>query len=316
MKKYVLAAAVTAVVASPSLAMACAACGCNLDTDEAAIVAGWTVDERIDYVNQNKLWLGGAKAPPQDPTALEVQRNTTTVFYTTTMDYQSESRWGVTLAVPAEYRTHSSYNNGTVGDLSKSEWSALGDLRLLGRYAVTDDRWFNLLGGLKLPTGGTTHNFDSGTTTAGTLVDRGLQPGSGTWDLLLGFGQNGKITESLGWFAQELWQRPLTEHNGFAEGQKLNASIGMRYTINELVTPQFQFNAQNRWRDHGDPGVPNGSDPANSGGEVIYASPGLFLNVRDDTALYGFVQIPIYQRTGGLELVPAYSASVGAKYKF
>jgi len=49
---------------------------------------------------------------------------------------------------------------------------------------------------------------------------------------------------------------------------------------------------------------------------VVYASPGLFVNVAENTALYGFVQIPVYQRVGGLELVPDYSASIGIKHKF
>ncbi len=312
MKKYLLAVATAAFIGAPYHAFACSACGCNLDTDENDAGPGWSVDERVDYVNQNRMMIGGNTAPQQNPASVEVQNNTTTLFYTTTIDYQSDSAWGVNLAVPAQYRTHSTNNDGADWTQSKSQWNALGDLRLLGRYDLTQGLpvTVNLLAGMKLPTGGTGHNFDSGPT-AGSLVDRGLQPGSGTWDALLGFNQNGKITDDLGWFAQQLWQKPLEQHNGFSEGQKLNGSVGVRYTLTETFTPQFQINAQNRWRDRG-----RNADIPNSGGEVIYASPGLFVNVAEGTALYGFVQLPVYQRVGGLELVPDYSASVGIHHKF
>ena len=298
----------------PDAAHACSACGCNLDTDEGSTASGFSVDERVDVVNQNTLWQGGGKAPASltDPTVgdqHEVQRNTTTIFYTTTVDYQSAERWGVNVAVPAQYRTHSTYNNGD-WTASKSEWNALGDVRVLGRYALTEDRGLSLLAGIKLPTGSTQETFRNGAT-AGSVVDAGLQPGTGTWDLLLGSGQNGPITEQWSWFAQELWQRPLKQQNGFAQGQTLNGSVGVRYAIDETFMPQFQINAQNRWRDQG-----YNADIPNSGGEVVYASPGLFVTVAEGTSVYGFVQIPVYQRVGGLELVPDYSASLGIKHRF
>lgn len=316
MKKVLSAAAVTMALALPDVAMACSGCGCTLDTDDHSANAGWTVDGRVDYLNQNQIWQGGGKASAslRDPSTgdnHEVQRNTTTVFYTTTIDYQSEGAWGVNVALPFQNRFHSTYNSGN-GDWnsSKSEWNRLSDIRVLGRYTVWDDIGLSVLGGLKLPTGSNRMTFAGGAT-AGQVVDRGLQPGTGTWDLLLGLSQKGNITENLSWFAQELWQKPMQQSNGFAEGQKLNASVGVRYAVNELISPQFQINAQNRWRDRG-----YNADIANSGGEVVYASPGLLVNVAEKTAVYGFVQIPVYQRVGGLELVPGYSASVGFRQKF
>ncbi len=308
------ASAIALLALAPAAAHACSACGCNLDTDEGSAATGFSVDERLDYVNQDSLWLGGGKAPASltDPTIgdqHEVQRNTTTLWYTTTIDYQSTGAWGVSVAVPAQYRTHSTYNTQD-WDASKSQWNALGDVRVVGRYAVTEDKSLNLLAGMKLPTGSTTLDFLHGES-MGSAVDPGLQPGSGTWDLLLGSSQNGRITDKLGWFTQEMWQRPLKQQNGFAPGQTINGSIGVRYTIDDTFTPQLQFNAQNRWRDQG-----VNADIPNSGGEVVYASPGLFVNVTDDTSVYGFVQLPVYQRVGGLELVPGYSASLGVKHRF
>jgi hypothetical protein len=235
----------------------------------------------------------------------------TTLFYTTTLDYQSQDRWGVSIAVPFQYRTHSTFNsNPQDGTPTKSEWNKLSDIRVLGRYALTEDKGLTLLAGMKAPTGVTMESFRSGPQNS-TQVDRGLQPGTGTWDLLLGLSQKGSITEQLGWFAQEMWQKPLEKNNGFSEGQKLNVSVGLRYAIDEMFMPQLQFNAQNRWRDHG-----YNADIANSGGEVVYASPGLFVNFSNGTSVYGFLQVPVYQKVGGLQLVQDYSASIGMRHKF
>ena len=316
MNKMLSAAFAAAVTLSTaSAAWACSGCGCALNTEDdvQGAVGGWHVDERVDYINQSRLQIGGKTAPTQDPGSVEVQKSTLSVFYTTTIDYQAEGPWGVNLALPMQYRQHATYNDGSDWTPSKSQWNALSDIRLVGRYSgFSDDRSLGLQLGMKLPTGQTDRTFYSGDVSqVGAQVDRGLQPGTGTWDVLLGGFKNGQISAKLEWFSTVLWQKPLQQDQGFAEGQKLTGTLGMRYNWTALLSPQLQVNAQNRWRDQG-----VNADIANSGGQVINLSPGLFVNVRDDTSLYAFVQLPVYQRVGGLELVPDYSASVGVKHRF
>ena len=311
-----LAAGAAFTVAMPGPALACSGCGCNLDTDEGSAgtrqESGWSVDERVDYINQNHLMLGGGNAPPQDPTQREVQQKTVTVYYTTTVDYKSASGWGVNVAVPFQYRYHTTLNSGD-GNISGSEWNTLSDIKVLGRYTgFTESRNYGVLLGLKLPTGATNQSFSSGPS-AGSTVDPGLQPGTGTWDLLAGLSQAGSFSESLSWFAQELWQTPIaTDSHNFHDGPSLSGSIGVRYAVNETLVPQLQINGQQRWRE----GWQHGGDPDNSGGVTVNVSPGLFVNVLPSTTLYGFVQVPVYQRVGGLELVPDYTASIGVRYRF
>ena len=295
--------------------MACSGCGCTLNTDDAVLgnPAGWHVDERVDFINQNVLQIGGNKAPTQDPSSVEVQKYTMTIFYTTTIDYQSDQPWGINVAVPVQYRIHATANDMTDWTESKSSWNDLSDIRVLGRYSgLTEDRDIGLQAGFKLPTGRSDEKFTRGDASViGQTVDRGLQPGTGTWDLLLGAYKNGHLTGDFHWFATGQWQKPLAQFKQFAEGQKLTGTVGVRYTAFETIVPQVQLNAQDRWRDRGAQ-----ADIPNSGGQVVYVSPGLFVNVQDDLSLYAFVQLPVYQHVGGLELVSDYTASVGAKYKF
>lgn len=316
MKNYVMAAAVAVVSFGWAQdVLACSGCGCTLNTDDVTQEngAGWRVDERFDYISQKALQIAGGTAPPQDATTgLEVQKATVTLFYTTTLDYEAQGPWGVNLAIPMQDRMHSTFNNSD-WTAAKSSWNDLSDIRLVGRYTgFSEERDLGLQFGFKLPTGRTTESFSSGNSNQiGAGVDRGLQPGTGTLDALLGFFKNGHLAGDVHWFTTGQWQKPLDEYNDFAEGQKLTGVLGVRYTANEIFVPQLQINVQNRWRDHG-----GQADRPNSGGELVNLSPGLFVNVLADTSIYGFVQIPVYQRIGGLELVPEYTASVGIKHKF
>ena len=316
MNKFYSAAFVAAAALTFSTqGWACTGCGCSLNTDDTiqGTSEGWHVDERFDYIKQAKLQIGGNAAPAQDPTVVEVQKSTMTIFYTTTIDYQAEGPWGVNLAIPFQYRQHTTYNDGADWTPSKSQWNELSDVRLVGRYTgFLDDRSFGLQLGMKLPTGQTNQVFYSGDSSqVGVQVDRGLQPGTGTWDGLVGAFKNGHLTENVHWFSTVLWQKPLAQDQGFAEGQKVTGTLGLRYAVSQIFVPQLQVNVQNRWRDEG-----INADIPNSGGQLVNLSPGLFINVREDTSIYGFVQIPVYQRVGGLELVPDYTASLGVKHRF
>lgn len=307
-----------AVALGAQSALACSACGCNLNTDESTEgpQAGWSIDERLDYVNQNSLWQGGGKAASnlRDPSIgdfHEVEKATKTFFYTTTLDYAAEDPWGVNVAIPAQYRLHSTYNAGDGSwDKSKSSWNDLGDIRITGRYmGLTEDHDFGIQAGIKLPTGKTNEVFYGAT--ANQQVDRGLQPGTGSWDALLGFIKNGQATPDIQWFMTGLWDKPLNSYANFRIGQTLTGTLGARYTGWQVIVPQLQINAQNRWRDTGTMSLRH-----DSGGEIVNLSPGAFVNVSDAMSVYGFVQLPVYQRVGGLQLVPQYSASIGVRYHF
>jgi hypothetical protein len=53
-----------------------------------------------------------------------------------------------------------------------------------------------------------------------------------------------------------------------------------------------------------------------SGGNLAYLSPGLSVRLGGGTSFYGYVQLPIYQNVGSLQLVPQYIANVGVHQNF
>ena len=164
--------------------------------------------------------------------------------------------------------------------------------------------------GLKFATGATNVNFSGGPQAGGGL-DAGLQPGTGSTDLLLGTYRFGTLSGRIDHFSHASVQVPLNSKNGFKPGVGLNLSTGLRYASDGPVVPQVQLNARIEDRESGE-----NADIANSGATLVYLSPGATWALGDKLSGYGFVQVPIYQRVNGLQLEPKVSVSVGLRYGF
>jgi len=161
--------------------------------------------------------------------------------------------------------------------------------------------------GLKLPTGGFHQTFDGGPQAGGAL-DRGLQLGTGTTDALAGVSYFGRPTVNVGWFAQALLQRPLDEREDFRPATSLNVNAGVRWLNTSRVTPELQVNARFETREHG-----GQADYDNSGATVINVSPGVSVDAGFGLEVFGFVQVPVYQRVNGLQLMPEWLVSAGVR---
>jgi hypothetical protein len=179
---------------------------------------------------------------------------------------------------------------------------------VLGRYrGLSDDKSTGLQFGLKLPTGPFHENFISGPQ-EGEPLDRGLQPGTGTTDLLVGLYNFGAVNRDWDYFAEAIVQQPLNSREDFKPGTGLNVSIGARYMSNDTVRPQVQINARVEGRESG-----ANADVENSGATLVYLSPGVNVKVAPGIAAYGYFQVPIYQRVNGYQLEPRYSVSIGVR---
>lgn len=305
------------LLAAAPCARACGACGCTLNSDWASqgygVRPGWRFDLRSDYFNQDQLRSGtkavdrGGFAFPNDQ---EVQEKTINRNLTLTLDYSPDPDWGVALLVPTFSRYHATTAGGDTGP-SFSKASGLGDVRVLGRYqGFSDDHTVGLQLGVKLPTGGTKQTFSAGAQ-AGEPLDRGLQLGTGTTDLLFGAYAFGELAPDWGVFGQVLFQKPLAEQDGFRPGDGVNANFGVRYGGFMSFTPQLQVNVRAEKRESG-----LNADVANSGATLAYLSPGVTIGLTHALQLYLFAQVPLVQRVNGLQIEPRSSVSVGMHWRF
>lgn len=296
-------------------ARACSTCGCTLNTDMGNQGVqggtGWRADFRYDVVDQAQLRQGSSAVSVAVPAAFEVEKRTRNSYADLGVDYGLNRSWGVNLQLPLVGRLHTTYGVSETSPSTSDYSNAVGDLRLLGRYTGFEpDMSSGILFGLKLPTGATTRKFDSGPD-RGALLDPPLQPGTGTTDALLGAYHFGEFDGSAGWFVQGLYQHALDSHAGFNPGDTFNLNAGLRFYWFDTVTPQLQFNYQARSRDSGP-----AADTTDSGGRVLYLSPGVSFAFDDGWHGFAFLQLPLHQYVNGLQLAPTRILSVGASYAF
>jgi hypothetical protein len=297
----------------PSAAQACASCGCTLTADwlsqGLAAQPGTTLSLRYDYVPQTSLRSGtssvdrGAITFPADR---EIERHTYNHSVTATLDHQFANDWGVDAQLPLVTRPHETIAEGDA-EASHSDTRGIGDLRLVGRWqglsrpgSVT-----GIEAGLVLPTGQFHQTFKSGPQ-AGEEVDRGLQPGTGTVQGVLGAFHLGPLAPELGYFVQLTGQSALTRRDGYKPGGFVQASAALNFTHWRNITPQLQLSVRATGRDSG----PNADRP-NSGGEQVNVAPGLSAKISSMVVGFGFVELPLYTRVNGYQLVPKAKLSLG-----
>ena len=323
------------LVATPITAYACASCGCTLSSDWENIgftsSSGFKLDVRYDYLNQNQLRSGTGKISSTAASQVtnngdpqEVEKYTRNNYLTVGLDYSPNPNWGINLQVPYIDRKHSTLGtasdgitagaNGSGGGEYESSTSNIGDIKVIGRYqGFLPEHNFGLLFGLKLPTGSHT---ETGTSTdpanpGPVAIDRGLQPGTGTTDVILGAYYLNAINKDWGYFGQAIAQIALKSRDDYRPGNGLNLNLGLRYMGFDDITPQLQVNARVVARDSG-----ANADTVSTGGTLVYLSPGVTVRVNKELKLYSFLQLPIHQDVNGVQLAPRWTASVGLNYAF
>ena len=316
--KSVAGALFCAGAVASKAALACSSCGCSLNTDWSAQgfgggEPGLRMDLRFDYIDQKEL-RSGTKAVDRGsleiPNEDEIQQRTKNNNYTLFADYTFNADWGVYVMVPYFDRYHTTIAPGDT-DISTSHTQSLADVRVVGRYSgFSPDHSWGVQFGVKLPTGSFHNNFNDGPQ-AGEPLDRGLQPGTGTTDLLVGVFKFGALNRDWDYFAQAMVQQPLAAREDFKPGTGLNLNFGVQYVSFESFTPMLQINARIEGRDSGAQ-----ADIPNSGAALWYLSPGATFHLTHSLHAFAFVQLPIAQRVNGLQLEPYYTASVGARYVF
>ena len=304
----------SAAVSAP--AFACSSCGCNLTSDwlSQGLVAqpGTTFQFRYDFVPQTELRAGTSRldaAAIPLPAAREIERSTYNHYATLTLDHAFDPAWAVNIQVPFDDRPHRTVAAGDV-DESYSRTQGLGDVRATVRFqgfggaGITGVQF-----GLKLPTGQFHQRFRSGPA-AGDEVDRGLQPGTGTVDALLGAYHFGPLAGAFDYVVQVQGEIPLNSREDYRPGLAGTASAGIHYTGWRGFTPQLQLNFRAAEKDHG-----ANADRPNSGGEQLYLAPGFTAALGPRLSAFGFAQVPLYQRVNGYQLAPGYTLSIGFQYR-
>lgn len=334
MKHSFRAAALFTSLAIPATSFACASCGCTLSPDWDALTSssgqGFRLDVRYDYLDQNQLRHGTHSISAADASQIvndgepqEVEQFTRNNYLTLGLDYSPRDLpdWGVHVQLPYVDRAHSTLGTASDGQTAgpdggqySSHTASIGDAQVIGRYTgLLSDRRLALQFGLKLPTGSyTKQGASTDPSNPGTVtIDPGLQPGTGSMDMIAGLAFTDRLNPVWDYLVQGQFQAALLTRAGYRPGNGANLNLGLRYAGFQSAQPQLQLNVRYVRPDSGEL-----ADKENTGGVLVYLSPGANIPLTPQASLYAYMQLPLYQNVKGVQLVPHYTASVGFRYAF
>ena len=290
-RKALLAAPALLWLVAPTASWACA-CGCGIfEVGANAIMpstSGTNLFVEYDFMDQNKNWSGTKSAPADDNDDKEIK----TDFFTLGGQTMLNEDWSVMAQVPVSNRLFKTDDGAGVEAFTHA---AFGDLRLKAIYTgFSSEKTTGAIFGVKLPTGDFTYaNFD-----------RDTEIGSGSTDALLGLYHSGALASGSPWvwFGQVMWDKPLASQGGYTPGAEFDAALGVAYTNVAIsgdvaITPTLQILGSSRIRDGGPEAA-----PSDSGYDRLLLSPGVEVAF-NRWKLYGDVELPIYQRMNGNQLV-------------
>ncbi len=274
---------------------------------------GVRLDLRAEFVDLDTLRKGTHKTQPTGEIDTHDETRTINRNYVGTLDWGITPEWGVTVRVPVVDRSHNHVHNlddgfGNVEQEPESwQFTKLGDMQAVGRYAFHQDAdgEAGVRFGLKLPTGGT-HEKNSN----GERAERSLQPGTGSTDAILGAYYHGRL-HGAGWFVQGSWQQAVDTRDHFRPGDQLAFDVGLSYAATNNLNLLLQANAIHKAKDRG-----MNAEPADSGADYVFLSPGLSYRITPKVQVYGFAQTPLYQYVRGTQLTSHWSAAIGISTAF
>lgn len=302
MKRKLLLVALLATASNAYAGCGSSFCSVNTHWDTQGLMSdeGLRIDLRYSYAKADTPRVGASKVAkpsatnPNFAAGSEVENlRTINQMLNMDLDYAINSQWGVALDMPLVMRDHShqiSDPNPALVTTEQKSFSELGDIRIVGNYKVAYSDYqmgSGLRFGIKLPTGKT--NLDM---VAGKQLEAGLQPGSGSTDIVLGAYHHQSLADtSWGWFASTQLQTAVSLKNDYRPGDDLTADIGAHYAVSPDLTGLLQLNAHYK---KADSGTALNMNP-HTGGRSLNLSPGVSVALATRTKFYSFVQLPLYQ---------------------
>jgi hypothetical protein len=292
----------------------CGASTCAINTDwemqGTSADPGTRFDLRYEFIDQDKLQHGTERIGMDQAEGQHKEVRTLNRNWVATLDHGIDAHWGVTVTLPMVGRSHTHiFDDGTTQEVEKWDFTELGDVQVVGRYTLDqparESASSGLLFGVKLPTG--LHSIQND---AGEAAERGLQPGTGTTDAILGAFHRGSIGDD-DWFIQGRWQHALEERAGFQPGDRMTIDLGYRHSLSRKLALLAQVNTVHRGRDGG-----NEAEPAESGGDALYFAPGVSYEIAHGSRVYGLLQLPLWQRVNGMQLTANWGLTVGITTRF
>ncbi len=312
-------AAILAAAVGLTPAGAFASCGsdhCPIDPGLLWEHSLLSFDLSQQYIDQNHPRVGTHDAPVGAIPAGENEVRTLSRITTAHAMYHPSERWMFAASLPwvSRYHEHIHDNAGTP-EVQRWSFDGVGDLEGLATrtFAGAGDSKtrYHLTAGVKAPTGVRhVREFD------GNEPEPPALPGNGAWGALAGAGAQWSLqvkmpgglfgTMPIRWNVLGRASGRGTER--YRVGSELQTNLGLAYPVTRSVEVLLSGDFRIRGKD--DPGDTD-AEAGHTGGMAAFVSPGLRVNVLEKTAFYGIVQLPVYQRVNGINLVSDFNLYLG-----
>jgi hypothetical protein len=206
-----------------------------------------------------------------------------------------------------------------VGDTTVHRVAGFGDTQVGALVALSRRAALSAHAGLavSIPTGSASRKDDDG-----NFVHYGMQPGSGTWDLLPSFTLRG-AAPGFGWGTQVSYVFRAQKKNasGFRFGDRLVATgwLSKPITPRASLSARMTYTSEGQVRGHYNAGHNHASPPdrqANYGGERIDGALGANLVIGENLRLGIEGTVPLYQRLNGIQAPRRFATSLNVSRMF
>lgn len=248
------------------------------------------------------------------------------IKYTMTAGYGFSFKLKAFVSVPYLRNTMDMTSDGMMGwmDMTMKPVSGIGDMTAMALYRLYMNRDIRptdvlTLGlGVKAPTGSFTEK-----TASGRLVHAHMQPGTGSWDPLLSVIYT-KMMDQFLLQADATYQYTTRNRQGYEFGDSAALNLTAKYAVIKEFNvgaglTYLHINKANDKNGKYYNPVTNSSlmdDPANTGGDSLWVSPGIQLFPIKNLAFDAKVQLPIRENVNGIQLVSRYRVLAGVSYSF
>lgn len=315
---------------APSRLEACASCpsgntGTSYNFPDGPGGMAWM---QYNFESQSQNYSGFNKASADANHDKLIQTSTMIAGF----QYFWNEKWGVQLLVPSantlyRYAPHSGDHAGESADAHAEEghaeeghaeehqgekvvtkqWWAMGDIRLNAIYTgLTKDQSTGINLGVKLPSGNWTE----------PNVERSVQTGTGSTDILFGLYHRHRITMDArwSWYAQAQLDAPVISQGGYTPGIAIDVAAGAYYTglsIGKLkIRPIAQALFTSVGNDSG-----SASSQQNNTFQQLSLAPGIEFEVHP-FRLYADAAMPIMNHVEGNQLIAPVQVRVIASVSF
>jgi hypothetical protein len=281
---------------------------------------------QYNFESQSQNYSGFNKAPADANHDKLIQTSTMMAGF----QYFFNEKWGFQVLVPSantlyRYAAHDGDHSGETAEehadhaeeghaeehegekVVTKQWWAMGDIRLNAIWTgLSKDQSTGINLGVKLPSGNWTE----------PNVERSVQVGTGSTDILFGFYHRHRITSDAlwSWYSQAQLDAPVISQGGYTPGIAVDVAAGVYYSGLSLGKVKIRPIGQAIFTTVGSDSGPNASGQ-NNGFQQLSLAPGIEFEVHP-VRVYADVAMPVMNNVSGNQLIAPAQVRVIASYMF